>query len=758
MANKTIPNLPDYGSQDTDKIKKDLLEITKNDGTYASPSYPTGASRKITLEEFKTALAIETSLIKDIVFKYDVDTVLEIGKINWINSTLDRSLTIPTANVGNLGKILIVNNRSIYTVTIYGSTGNLEVLKGVDSIAGFVCVTDGSGYGWETFTYYNKGEFDLKEDLITKNALSTPLVWTSANGVASFQPMPVLGDLTYYLTNTASDVATYYKQTTTPQVALTSLPFASVTNGQLLATFISEPNNPNRLSIPDGQYLNHLHLGKTGGTKDLQVRAEIWETTSAGVDIVKLADLGPSTILVGSGSTEYIIGYNTVEKTLSAVTSRIATKVYAVVSGGGSAPSISIFQGDGSDSRSNLPAPVVDATNYVPYEGMLKDLTTGSKDIIYSNATVSTPTFFDATKKLITTTAQLWGTWVQTWSNKATPVDADTIGFHDSASTFVGVKSTLLNLWTAYLLPKVQALGYISGSGTNGTLPKFTGSGTLGNSTITEDSNSVTLGKTFIVGANGLKWSASAITSALPTLPSIATWAPFTTDSGRRVGLYSNVSTYYTTILSNDESTVWFNNTTSGSYLRYPDATLIGTPPGALCASSAYSGNSCVLRITGYRSVSSTDYFIAWAYLSGSSVTSLYFEKDPNNTTTLNIAIDSAKIKVTGSSDIRCTIEPIINYNALGLDTHHVKYYFGTDGQLLQWKGTSGIQVGTGTKSASSILQSDSTTQGFLPPRMTNAQRTAIAGGTPAVGLMVYCTDATEGLYIYKSTGWTFII
>ena len=57
---------------------------------------------------------------------------------------------------------------------------------------------------------------------------------------------------------------------------------------------------------------------------------------------------------------------------------------------------------------------------------------------------------------------------------------------------------------------------------------------------------------------------------------------------------------------------------------------------------------------------------------------------------------------------------------------------------------------------ASAKVQIDSTTQGFLPPRMTNAQRTAIA--TPAVGLMVYCTDMVEGLYIYKSTGWTFVI
>jgi hypothetical protein len=67
--------------------------------------------------------------------------------------------------------------------------------------------------------------------------------------------------------------------------------------------------------------------------------------------------------------------------------------------------------------------------------------------------------------------------------------------------------------------------------------------------------------------------------------------------------------------------------------------------------------------------------------------------------------------------------------------------------------------IGIGTTAAivaSAKVQIDSTTQGFLPPRMTNAQRIAIA--SPAVGLMVYCTDAVEGLYIYKSMGWTFVI
>jgi hypothetical protein len=39
---------------------------------------------------------------------------------------------------------------------------------------------------------------------------------------------------------------------------------------------------------------------------------------------------------------------------------------------------------------------------------------------------------------------------------------------------------------------------------------------------------------------------------------------------------------------------------------------------------------------------------------------------------------------------------------------------------------------------------------------MTSAQRTAIS--SPTTGLIVYQTDATEGLYIYKSTGWVQII
>jgi hypothetical protein len=51
---------------------------------------------------------------------------------------------------------------------------------------------------------------------------------------------------------------------------------------------------------------------------------------------------------------------------------------------------------------------------------------------------------------------------------------------------------------------------------------------------------------------------------------------------------------------------------------------------------------------------------------------------------------------------------------------------------------SQGVGIGTTNPNTSSLLDLESTTKGFLPPRMTTAQRNAIA--TPATGLMVYNT------------------
>ena len=65
---------------------------------------------------------------------------------------------------------------------------------------------------------------------------------------------------------------------------------------------------------------------------------------------------------------------------------------------------------------------------------------------------------------------------------------------------------------------------------------------------------------------------------------------------------------------------------------------------------------------------------------------------------------------------------------------------------------SGGVYVNTTNVAASSILQADSTTQGFLPPRMTTTQKNAIS--SPATGLVVY--DSTlNALNFYNGSSWT---
>ena len=62
------------------------------------------------------------------------------------------------------------------------------------------------------------------------------------------------------------------------------------------------------------------------------------------------------------------------------------------------------------------------------------------------------------------------------------------------------------------------------------------------------------------------------------------------------------------------------------------------------------------------------------------------------------------------------------------------------------------VGIGTTTPNASAALEVKSTSQGLLLPRLTAAQRAAIA--SPAAGLQVFQSDGTVGMYYYNGNAW----
>lgn len=86
---------------------------------------------------------------------------------------------------------------------------------------------------------------------------------------------------------------------------------------------------------------------------------------------------------------------------------------------------------------------------------------------------------------------------------------------------------------------------------------------------------------------------------------------------------------------------------------------------------------------------------------------------------------------------------------------------FKVDGGVAQWTtigsdlhyGAGGVAIGqSAAPDATAALEIESTTKGFLPPRMTTAQRDAIA--SPATGLMVFNTTAAQYQF-WSGSAWS---
>ena len=103
----------------------------------------------------------------------------------------------------------------------------------------------------------------------------------------------------------------------------------------------------------------------------------------------------------------------------------------------------------------------------------------------------------------------------------------------------------------------------------------------------------------------------------------------------------------------------------------------------------------------------------------------------------------------TGTSTGSITGSGALSFTAGGTNQDVTLTPSGTGYTLLSGQ----VGLGTTTPNTSALLDLTSTAKGFLPPRMTAAQRAAI--GTPATGLLVYQTDGSAGYYSYGGAAWS---
>jgi len=75
-------------------------------------------------------------------------------------------------------------------------------------------------------------------------------------------------------------------------------------------------------------------------------------------------------------------------------------------------------------------------------------------------------------------------------------------------------------------------------------------------------------------------------------------------------------------------------------------------------------------------------------------------------------------------------------------------------GVFAPWARAQQVGINTPTPHPSAVVDVNSSTRGFLPPRMTTAQRNAVAA--PAAGLLVFNTD-TKCMDFFDGTAWASI-
>lgn len=183
-----------------------------------------------------------------------------------------------------------------------------------------------------------------------------------------------VGFLTYVFSRDASDIAGYEQMPALTSYTIGAADTATVaatTTPAIIQEFATNTGFPNTTLIPAGVFNVTYQTQKNSGSQSYYTYAVIYKRNLSGTETAIATTNNSSSV---SANTVQSVSVSAVSQTDISVltTDRIVVKVFAVMVSG--TANISIYYDDATDSRLAFPSALADATNFVPYNGAVKDL------------------------------------------------------------------------------------------------------------------------------------------------------------------------------------------------------------------------------------------------------------------------------------------------------------------------------------------------------------------------------------------------
>jgi hypothetical protein len=500
---------------------------------------------------------------------------------------------------------------------------------------------------------------------------------------------------------------TYYEMSKVPIIgAGTNFIRTNAQGNGYIASFITDAGDPALLNIPGGNWNLEFYFNASSGGSTPSFYAEIYKVSSANVfTLIASGSTNPEGITQGTVVDQYFTSVSVPQTTILA-TDRIAIRIFVTTSG----RTITLHTEDNNLCEILTTFSTgLNALNGLTSQVQYFATGTSGTDFNISSAT-DTHTFNLPTASATNTGKLSSANWT-TFNNKLSLSDTLTIstrawrqkGLDSLAAIELNIADT-----ATMLTP------YTRGSGTNGQVAYWNATRSLtGNNNLFWDNTNARLGigtasPSFNLDVNGTARLAGNLT--------------FTTgDRFLQYGVGSG-----TFFLGRDASAV---------YVGYN----FGTQP--IHIGSLNSGN-ILFRSTGNVCLDQ-----ASSKLLIGTTTDAGFRLDVNGTArvqgqatiTSGLLVTGGILRVSNLAGAQ-TAFTVVDDN--GTFVRNANWRYNRD-SFNTWVG--------GSEVSSSLFTLNSTTQGFLPPRMTTTQRDAIL--SPAAGLVIYNTTLNQLSY-YNGTTW----